>query len=121
MKFFSVRGKKSTVFERAFFLGVLVIAGAVITPGISETMQINRLFSAADPALLSKCQKSSGYSAWRFWDSQIKAYSTCIVAAKDPAVQHAAGKYLLKGKQGEFTVESKEGAAAPPGPEVKTP
>ena len=108
MSFFSAKGQKSTVFERAFFVGVLVIAAVAITPGISETVQTNRLFATADPALLEKCQKSSSYSVWRFWDSRIRAYSTCIVEGKDSNVRNAAGKYLLRGNEGQFTVESKE-------------
>jgi hypothetical protein len=115
MKIFSSKGEKSTAFERAFFAGGLIIAAAVITPGISETIQTKRLFSAADPALLEKCRESSHYSPWRFWNSEIQAYSTCIVTAKDPKVQNAAGKYLLRGKQGDFTVQSKDT------PEAKTP
>lgn len=120
MRFFSSKGEKSTHFERAFFVGALVVAAAVITPGITETMQAKRLFATADPALLAKCEASSGYAPWRFWNSGIKAYSTCIVEAKDPNVQNAAGKYLLRGNKGEFTVETKD-AATPAAPNAKAP
>lgn len=120
MKFFSAKGEKSTHFERAFFVGALVVAAAVITPGINETMQTKRLFATADPALLAKCEASSGYAPWRFWNSRSQAYSTCIVEAKDPNVQNAAGKYLLRGKEGEFTVETKD-AAGLAAPSVKAP
>lgn len=112
MRLFSAKGEKSTRFERVFFVGVLVVAAAFITPGISETVQMNRLFAQADPTLLSRCKASSDYAAWRFWDSKVQAYATCIVDAKDPAVQNAAGKYLLKGQQGEFTVEPPPSIAA---------
>lgn len=104
MTLFSKKGEKSTTFERAFFVSVLVIAAAFVTPGINETVQMNRLFSQADSAIRARCQASSNYSVWRFWDTQVQAYSKCIVLAKDPAVQNAAGKYLLQGNEGEFTV-----------------
>lgn len=107
MKFLSAKGEKSTAFERAFFIGILLIATGLIAPGIRETVQTKSLLAAAEPAVLEKCQSSSGYSQWRFWDSRIQAYSTCIVEAKDPKVQNAAGKYLLQGKEGKLTVETK--------------
>lgn len=116
MKLFSAKGEKSTRFERLFFGIALVGVGAAIAPGISETVQINRLLGTADPAVQARCQESAGYSALRFWNSNIQAYSTCIVEAKDPAVQNAAGKYLLKGQEGEFTV-----APAGAEPEKSTP
>lgn len=110
MKLLSAKGEKSTWFERVLFGGALVGTALVIAPGISETVQVNQLLGQADPALQARCQEASNYSALRFWNSNVQAYSTCIVEAKDPAVQNAAGKYLLKGKEGEFTVA--------PGPEA---
>ena len=104
MTLLSKKGEKSTTFERVSFVSVLVIAAAVITPGISETMQANRLFSKADAAVLARCRTSSDYLSWRFWNTNVQAYTQCIVAAKDPAVQNAAGKYLLQGRKGTFTV-----------------
>lgn len=121
MTLFSEKGQKSTGFERGLFVSVLIIAAAVITPGITETLQTKTLFATADPALLSRCQEKTDYSAWRFWNSKIQAYSTCIVEAKDAKVQNAAGKYLLQGTEGTFTIESAEEAPASQPPRIKAP
>ena len=111
MTFFSKVGQKSTIAERVLFAGVFFIVAATVAPGILETVQINQLFSKANPALLDKCEQVSGYSVWRFWDSRIQEYSVCIVEGKDPNVQNAAGHYLLQGKQGELTVQDNKSAS----------
>lgn len=113
MKLFSAKGEKSTYFERVTFVLAFVIAAAAIAPGIVETVSTNRVLANAQPELQVRCQKSSDYSPWRFWQSNVQAYATCIVEAKDPDVQNAAGKYLLRGQEGEFKVQDLSTVKAP--------
>ncbi len=113
MKWFSAKGEKSTGFERTAFVLVFVVAAAAISPGIVETLSTNRVLANAQPELQARCQKSSDYSPWRFWQSNVQAYATCIVEAKDPDVQNAAGKYLLQGQEGEFKVQESGAAKTP--------
>lgn len=113
MKFFSAKGEKSTGFERTSFVLAFVIAAAAIAPGIVETVATNRVLANAQPELQARCQKTSDYAPWRFWQSNVQAYATCIVEAKDPDVQNAAGKYLLRGQEGEFKVQESGTSKAP--------
>jgi hypothetical protein len=102
--FFSKKGKRSTWFERTLFLSFLVGSTLAIVPGVIETLEVNRVFSKADPSVIERCRASASYNPWTFWNTGVAKYSTCIVNSKDPDVQNAAGKYILKGGDGEITI-----------------